>query len=98
MRPFGYGHIGAFGGFGIFRLIFGGLFALAVLVILILLIVWLARMATHRGRSYAYALTQPVVGPPQSNALDILQARYAKGEITREEYQQMLADISKQSG
>ncbi len=98
MRPFGYGHIGVFGGLGILRLIFGGLFALGVLIILVLLIVWLVRMASHRGRGYAYSANQPAVVPPRSNAVEILQARYAKGEITREEYQQMLADLGNQPG
>ena len=31
---------------------------------------------------------------PGQNAREILQVRYARGEITREEYQQMLSDLS----
>lgn len=31
--------------------------------------------------------------PRQQNAVDILKARYAKGEITREQFEQMKRDI-----
>ncbi len=91
----GFGHFGAFGGAGWIGMIFGALFGLALLVAFILLIVWLVRMATHRGGGYHYMPQQAGVQPPQSTAMEILQTRYAKGEITREEYKQMQNDIGK---
>jgi putative membrane protein len=40
--------------------------------------------------------TQPGPQAPSSQtARDIAQVRYAKGEISREEYQQILADIDR---
>jgi putative membrane protein len=35
----------------------------------------------------------PATVPGQSSEIEILQARYARGEITRELYQQMLGDL-----
>ncbi len=32
-------------------------------------------------------------GPPGESAMDILERRYARGEITREQYQQMRDDL-----
>ncbi len=90
----GFGHFGAFGGLGWIRLIFGGMLMFAFLLGAILLIVWLARMFLQRERGYRYGGSSTSVPPSQPAALDIVQTRYAKGEITREEYKQMLEDLS----
>ena len=80
-----YGYHG-FGGIG---MILGGLFCLAVLVGVILLIIWaIRRMSGHHN---PVNMTH-AEGP---SAKEIAQMRYAKGEITREEYQQILAELSK---
>jgi len=34
--------------------------------------------------------------PPRKDAFDILDARYAKGEINRDEYNQMKSEIAKE--
>ena len=40
-----------------------------------------------------YFLIKQNATPQKHNALDILKARYAKGEITREEFENMKNDI-----
>jgi putative membrane protein len=37
-------------------------------------------------------------GPPTESPLDILDRRYARGEITREQYQQMREDLTRRGG
>ena len=44
---------------------------------------------------YTYHAHQKSDKPPRKDAFDILDARYAKGEITREEYGLMKAEIAK---
>ena len=78
------------GGVSWIGMIFGALFSLALLVGLILLIVWgIRRLA---GGNHQHAAPPAQV---QSPAKEILQARYARGEITREQYQEILADLEK---
>jgi len=79
---------GFHGGFGWPGMIFGGLFLLLILVGLVFIIVWAVRGGRRHGMPY-YA-PQASGGPM---AKDILQARFAKGEITKEQYREMLAEI-----
>ena len=65
-------HPGVFWGFGIFMV----LAQLALFVGLILLVVVLLRRDRHPGSPH----------PPPSPSLAILEERYAKGEISREEF------------
>lgn len=58
-----------------------GLFSLLVLVLIVFLIASIAR------RPYRYA------GRPRSAALEMLEQRYARGEIQREEYLQKKQDL-----
>lgn len=55
---------------------------IGLLVALVLLVVWVVRRAGVSGGTVAYATGQPA-------AREILQARYARGEITREQFQEM---------
>jgi len=65
-----------------FWLLFRGVFGIVVVVFVVWLIARAARSATWRG---------PTVF--RSNGLDILEQRYARGEIAREEYLQKKRDI-----
>jgi putative membrane protein len=76
-----------FGGFGLMGGIIGLLFNLAILIGFVWLVVWAIKRFTSGATT----------GSPSSgyqSARELLQARYARGEITREQYQQMLQDIS----
>jgi len=87
---YGMGFAGPLGWIGA---IIGVLIVIAVIVALVLFIVWAIRAASGRQNHH---MVQSL--PPQnvggSTAKEIAQARYAKGEITREEYQQILADLN----
>ncbi|MFH1186515.1 MAG: SHOCT domain-containing protein [Chloroflexota bacterium] len=71
---------GMMGGFGWFGLLLN----VAVIVGIVLLIVWAVKRFSAQGN-------QPSGG---QTGRDILQVRYARGEITREQYQQMLSDLN----
>lgn len=68
-----------FGVLGIVAMVFRGLIGVAVLIGIVLLIIWAIRR-----------LSAPTAADPK----EIAKARYAKGEISREEYQQILTDLA----
>ncbi len=76
----GYGFMDS--GFGIL----GGIFSIIVFVFIVLLIVmiirWIARGSRGRG-----------MGMMWKNSLNILKERYAKGEITKEEFDRVKKDL-----
>jgi putative membrane protein len=74
---------GVMGGFGLIGLIIN----IAIIVGVVVLAVW----AVKRFTGGASNLNQPLGG---QSPHEILQARYARGEITREQYQQMLGDLN----
>lgn len=86
----GYELLGHSSTFGITAMIFRGFFSLAVLVGLVLLVIWLVRRAS--GSKNSAAGVSAVTAQP--TAREILQTRYASGEIDQEEYRTMLAVIS----
>ena len=86
MGNFGPGMMGGYGvGWG-----FGGIFMILWWVLIIGGIVVLVRwLSNTSGRSHPTSEKTP---------LDILKERYARGEITRETYEQMRSDIRKPGG
>ncbi len=63
-------------------MIIGLVFNLLILVGIVLLIVWAVKRFTGNNSS-----------PAGQSPKETLQARYARGELTREQYQQMLSDL-----
>jgi putative membrane protein len=91
MHGFGYGGLGGYGGFGLIGLIFNAVIAVALLLALVLFIVWLWRRVNAGGQGMS---TSQQSTRSDASAKEILQVRYARGEITREQYQQMLGDLT----
>jgi len=90
MNGFGLG-FGGFGGLGLIGLILNLVITVGLIVGLVLLVVWLWRRVNPTGQPLAASQGRAGTGV---SPRDILQTRYAQGEITREQYQQMLADLS----
>lgn len=85
MMHYGYG----IGG-GLLAMIFWALFGIAFIIGLVFMIIFLVRSARMSGgyRHHFGAMAEPT---PK----EIVQARYAKGEITQAEYKKILADLEK---
>jgi putative membrane protein len=79
----GFGMMGGWGG-GIFP--FSGIFGLLFLVLVVVALVWFVR-ALLRSRERL-----PQTGRHPAG-LDLLDQRYARGEINRDEYLQKRADV-----
>jgi putative membrane protein len=67
---------------------FGGMwFGWIFWIVLIALVIWLVLNHGSRNRQN----NQP---PQQASSLDTIKTRYAKGEITKEQFEQMKKDLS----
>ena len=81
------GYYGGFGGLGWIGMIIGMVLTVVVIVGVIVLIVWaIRRMNNNPARD-------GTLSPANPSAREIAQARYARGEINRDEYQSIIADI-----
>jgi uncharacterized membrane protein len=78
-------------GFGhpVAGMIIGGILFLAFVAAIVWLIVWAVR-SNKRNASLLQAQSQSGPAPKE-----IVQVRYAKGEITQAEYKKLLADLDK---
>ena len=68
---------------------FGGIFMLLFWVVIIGLGVWLISSLVSRTNSQP-----PSSLPPTESALDILKKRYARGEITKEQFDEIRRDLN----
>ncbi len=76
------------GGFGWgWMMVIGMLMMVLFWAAIIALVIWGVR-ALSRGTTTGHP-AQPGPLPPRGRALDILQERYARGEITLEQYEEM---------
>jgi len=76
---------GLFGGLGIIWMILVFLFVIAIIAGIIILIIWAVKRSGATHEPYQKS---------ESIALEKLKERYAKGEITKEEYENIKKDIS----
>jgi putative membrane protein len=81
MGGWGYGGYGGYG-LGLVHLVFW----IVVLIAIVAGIVWLVRSTASAGAHGA-------LPPRRSAGLDVLEERYARGEINRDEYLQKKRDI-----
>lgn len=81
------------GGFGFGGMLFGGLMMLVIWVLVIAGAVWLVVTLARGG--HAANAAQSNIGTPVlgQTPLDVLKTRYAKGEITKEEFDQIKRDL-----
>jgi uncharacterized membrane protein len=93
--------MGGFGsgisGLGLFSGLFSLVFSIGLLVALVLLGIWLWQKGSPALSPETIA--QPLTGMrsvSSQSAREILQIRYARGELTREEYLAMLQDLVQQ--
>lgn len=77
-----------YGGFGWIGMIINLVITIGVIVGLVILVVWAVRRMSANSVNQSPNLTD-------QSAKDIAKARYAKGEISREEYQQILSDLAR---
>ena len=82
MHGFGFSNFGVYGWIGM-------ILSLVITIVVVGGIIWLVARVARRG------FPNQLVNPSASNdsPREILQTRYVRGEINREQYQQMLEDL-----
>jgi putative membrane protein len=83
--PLGFGPFGILGGFFVFFLF-------------IIIILWIARLAMWSSRSRGGYYRQGYGGGRRYGAVAIARQRYARGEITREQFDQIMQDLQRHPG
>ncbi len=87
MGGFGSG----FGGFGLIGMLLNLVLTIGLIIGVVVLVVWLWRRISPTSHSTQVPLQPASLG---NAAREVLQTRYARGDITREQYQQMLVDLA----
>jgi putative membrane protein len=83
----GYGMMG-WGNYGWIGMIVNLIITVAVIVGIVWLVIWLVRRTGSNGLANMGSSVAP------QSPHEILQARYARGDITREQYLEILEDLS----
>ena len=73
--------------FNIVGFSFGGVFMILFWAAIIALVIWGIKKLTERDTAHISTTT--------TKPMDITKERYAKGEITKEEFEQLKKDLSK---
>jgi putative membrane protein len=84
----GYPYMHGFGGWGWIAMILGFIFWTLLIVAVVFLII---RLARHGGRYIPHE--NPTSPGGDQSARDIVQMRYARGEINRDEYLKLMEDL-----
>ncbi len=72
---------------------FGFPFMFFFWILIIGLGIWVVIQLVNRSGSQSSGASQPQITSQQDNALDVLKKRYARGEITKSEYEEMRRDL-----
>jgi len=83
-----FGNAGWGGGFG-----FGWIFMLPIMLLFWGLIIWAIFALVRSGSGHGCGGHNHEEHEQDNNALDILKERYAKGEISKEDFDKMKKDI-----
>ncbi len=81
------------GGFGFGGMLFGGLMMLVFWVLVVGGVIWLVVTLARGGQAGIAA--QPNAGrtAPGQTPLDVLKMRYAQGDISKEQFEQLKRDL-----
>jgi putative membrane protein len=72
---------------------FGWIFSILISILILVIIIRIILRIAFGGRRCHHHHYDHYYGESKNNSLDILQERYAKGEITKEQYESMKKDL-----